>query len=210
MVLVGQKKAFVKAVRGKQTIKHLTGLKAWLQTFSPSPTENEIQCSYLRTPCAKTLVDKERSCGRRCLSLLAAGQKGIFLGLQPEKLMSVKYQFGQAVLVGLNGKPFDQHFQPENLHSQNNYHVYEDSVTWMFIDPEVEIDLQIIKDKLLSGFDASIATVLYVDKKLKDHSFLQAIACVNRIYSNKNFVLVVDYMGIFKKLNSALDLYSNK
>ena len=72
------------------------------------------------------------------------------------------------------------------------------------------MDLLIVKDKLLTGFDAPIAAVLYVDKKLQDHTLLQAIARVNRVYTNKDFGLVVDYIGIFKKLNSALDLYSDE
>lgn len=92
---------------------------------------------------------------------------------------------------------------------KNNYEAYEDSVTGEFIDPEGNIDLLIVKDKLLTGFDAPIAAVLYVDKKLKDHTLLQAIARVNRIYDNKDFGLIVDYIGIFKKLNTALDLYSD-
>ena len=93
---------------------------------------------------------------------------------------------------------------------KNNYDAYEDSVTGQFIDPEGDIDLLIVKDKLLTGFDAPIAAVLYVDKKLKDHTLLQAIARVNRVYTDKDFGLVVDYIGIFKKLNSALDLYSDE
>lgn len=92
---------------------------------------------------------------------------------------------------------------------KNNYEAYEDSVTGEFVDPEGEIDLLIVKDKLLTGFDAPIAAVLYVDKSLKEHTLLQAIARVNRVYSNKDFGLIVDYFGIFKKLNSALDLYSD-
>lgn len=92
---------------------------------------------------------------------------------------------------------------------KNNYEAYEDSVTGEFVDPEGEIDLLIVKDKLLTGFDAPIASVLYVDKSLKEHNLLQAIARVNRVYESKDFGLVVDYYGIFKKLNSALDLYSD-
>lgn len=93
---------------------------------------------------------------------------------------------------------------------KNNYDVYEDSVTGEFVDPEGAIDLLIVKDKLLTGFDAPVAAVLYVDKKLQDHTLLQAIARVNRVYDNKDFGLIVDYIGIFKKLNSALDLYSDE
>ena len=62
---------------------------------------------------------------------------------------------------------------------------------------------------MLTGFDAPVAAVLYVDKKLQDHTLLQAIARVNRVFDNKDFGLIVDYIGIFKKLNSALDLYSD-
>ncbi len=93
---------------------------------------------------------------------------------------------------------------------KNNYDAYEDSVTGEFIDPEGEIDLLIVKDKLLTGFDAPVVAVLYVDKRLQDHTLLQAIARVNRVYENKEFGLIVDYIGIFKKLNTALDLYSDE
>lgn len=93
---------------------------------------------------------------------------------------------------------------------KNNYDAYEDSVTGEFVDPEGAIDLLIVKDKLLTGFDAPVAAVLYVDKKLQDHTLLQAIARVNRVYDNKDFGLIVDYIGIFKKLSSALDLYSDE
>ncbi len=92
---------------------------------------------------------------------------------------------------------------------KNNYEAYEESVTGEFTDPEGDIDLLIVKDKLLTGFDAPVAAVLYVDKKLQDHTLLQAIARVNRVLDNKDFGLIVDYIGIFKKLNSALDLYSD-
>lgn len=92
---------------------------------------------------------------------------------------------------------------------RNNYETYEDTMTGSFVDPEGEIDLLIVKDKLLTGFDAPIASVLYVDKPLRDHTLLQAIARVNRVYDNKEFGLIVDYIGIFNKLDSALDLYND-
>ena len=93
---------------------------------------------------------------------------------------------------------------------RNNYETYEDAMTGSFVDPEGEIDLLIVKDKLLTGFDAPIASVLYVDKPLRDHTLLQAIARVNRVFENKEFGLIVDYIGIFNKLDSALDLYSDE
>jgi len=93
---------------------------------------------------------------------------------------------------------------------KNNYETYEDAMTGAFVEEDGDVDLLIVKDKLLTGFDAPIASVLYVDKPLRDHSLLQAIARVNRVYEGKDFGLIVDYIGIFKKLNSALDLYSDE
>lgn len=91
----------------------------------------------------------------------------------------------------------------------NNYDAYEEYVTNTFKDEDGDIDLLIVVDKLLTGFDAPIASVLYIDKSIKEHNLLQAIARVNRLYENKEFGLVVDYWGVFKKLNSALDLYTD-
>ncbi|MCL2043913.1 MAG: HsdR family type I site-specific deoxyribonuclease [Treponema sp.] len=93
---------------------------------------------------------------------------------------------------------------------KGDYAHYEDTVTAQFVDPDGAIDLLIVKDKLLTGFDAPVATVLYVDKKMQDHTLLQAIARVNRVYPTKEFGLIVDYYGVFKQLNCALDLYGDE
>ena len=90
-----------------------------------------------------------------------------------------------------------------------NLDAYEDHIRSTFNDEDGEINLLIVKDKLLTGFDAPIAGVLYVDKSMKEHTLLQAIARVNRVYKNKAFGLIVDYFGIFKKLNTAIDIYSD-
>ncbi len=91
----------------------------------------------------------------------------------------------------------------------NNLEAYEDYVRGNFTDEEGDINLLIVKDKLLTGFDAPVAGVLYIDKSMKDHTLLQAIARVNRVYKNKAFGLIVDYYGVFKKLTTALDLYTD-
>jgi type I restriction enzyme R subunit len=62
-------------------------------------------------------------------------------------------------------------------------------------------------DKLLTGFDAPCNTVLYIDKRLRDHNILQAIARVNRLFDGKDFGLVVDYRGIFGALDAAVKKY---
>lgn len=63
--------------------------------------------------------------------------------------------------------------------------------------------------RLLTGFDAPIAQVLYMDKNLREHDLLQAIARVNRTKKGKTHGLVVDYFGITKNLNRALGIYTD-
>lgn len=84
---------------------------------------------------------------------------------------------------------------------------YESSIKNEFVHGD-EIDILIVVDKLLTGFDAPKATVLYIDKPLKEHSLLQAIARVNRLYEGKDFGLIVDYRGLIEELDSALKTYS--
>lgn len=100
----------------------------------------------------------------------------------------------------------DKHVKP--LFGDND-EKYNDSVCEDFKNPEGEINMLIVKDMLLTGFDAPVAGVLYVDKTLQEHNLLQAIARVNRVYKGKDFGLIVDYWGIFKKLRTAIDLYDD-
>ncbi|MDB1124678.1 type I restriction endonuclease subunit R [Vibrio algarum] len=67
----------------------------------------------------------------------------------------------------------------------------------------------IVKDMLLTGFDAPIAQVMYIDRKLQDHTLMQAIARVNRTYKGKNCGYVVDYFGLAAHLTEALELFSS-
>lgn len=68
----------------------------------------------------------------------------------------------------------------------------------------------IVKDMLLTGFDAPIAQVMYIDRKLQDHTLMQAIARVNRTYKGKECGYVVDYHGLSNYLTDALDLFSSE
>ena len=74
----------------------------------------------------------------------------------------------------------------------------------------------IVKDMLLTGFDAPIAQVMYIDRKLQDHTLMQAIARVNRTYSSpngkgaKSCGFVVDYYGLSEHLTEALDLFTSE
>ena len=72
-----------------------------------------------------------------------------------------------------------------------------------------KIDLLIVVDKLLTGFDAPRAAILFIDKALKEHSLLQAIARVNRLHEGKDFGFIIDYRGLLGDLDDALSSYSS-
>jgi len=80
----------------------------------------------------------------------------------------------------------------------------EKRVRKAFRDPEKNPKLLIVTQKLLTGYDAPVAYAMYLDRPLKDHTLLQAIARVNRPYPDKKSGLIVDYIGIFKDLQRAL------
>lgn len=70
-------------------------------------------------------------------------------------------------------------------------------------------DLMIVVDKLLTGFDEPKNTVLYIDKPLKQHNLIQAIARVNRLHSKKQFGYLIDYRGILKELDATIEKYQD-
>jgi type I restriction enzyme R subunit len=72
-----------------------------------------------------------------------------------------------------------------------------------------EPEIIIVVDKLLTGFDSPRNTVLYLDKSLKGHGLLQAIARVNRLSEGKEFGFIIDYFGVLSELGKALDFYTS-
>ena len=76
-------------------------------------------------------------------------------------------------------------------------------------DKQSNLSILIVKDMLLTGFDAPIAQVMYLDRKLTDHSLLQAIARVNRTNKNKFRGYIVDYFGLSDYLTEALEMFSS-
>lgn len=83
---------------------------------------------------------------------------------------------------------------------------YEETLKDQFVHGE--IDILIVCSKLLTGFDAPVCQVLYIDKELKEHNLLQAIARTNRLADGKDFGLIVDYRGLIRELDAAMNLYS--
>lgn len=77
-----------------------------------------------------------------------------------------------------------------------------------FKDPNDPLKLVIVRDMWLTGFDAPCVHTMYVDKPMKSHNLMQAIARVNRVFKNKPGGLVVDYIGIANELKRALKTYT--
>jgi type I restriction enzyme R subunit len=94
----------------------------------------------------------------------------------------------------------------ENVHGDPE--AYERQVIEDF-STEGRPDLLIVVDKLLTGFDEPRNAILYIDKPLKQHNLIQAIARVNRLHEQKKFGLLIDYRGILAELDSALTEYQN-
>ena len=76
-------------------------------------------------------------------------------------------------------------------------------------NPDDELKLVIVRDMWLTGFDAPVMNGIYIDKPMKGHNLMQAIARVNRVYKDKAGGLVVDYLGIASDLKKALSFYSD-
>lgn len=76
-------------------------------------------------------------------------------------------------------------------------------------NPEDELKLVIVRDMWLTGFDVPSLHTMYIDKPMKGHTLMQAIARVNRVYKDKPGGLIVDYLGIASDLKEALSFYSD-
>jgi type I restriction enzyme, R subunit len=73
-----------------------------------------------------------------------------------------------------------------------------------FRDPQTDLELVIVRDMWLTGFDAPCLHTMYVDKPMRGHGLMQAIARVNRVFRDKPSGLVVDYLGLTDQLQQAL------
>lgn len=95
----------------------------------------------------------------------------------------------------------------ENVGSEDEQ-VYTKRVIERF-EKDDKLKLLIVVDKLLTGFDEPQNAVLYIDKPLKEHNLIQAIARVNRLHPKKKFGLLIDYRGILKELDTTIGKYQD-
>lgn len=143
----------------------------------------------------------------------------------PDKLTAVKYKkafdlIGKVKTEVVMSAP-DTRENNEDIHSSespevNQYYEllktkYGQDIDKMIIQQYEygeNIELLIVIDKLLTGFDVPQTIVLYLCRKLREHTLLQAIARVNRVFPGKDFGYIIDYAGIMEELQVALDNYS--
>lgn len=107
--------------------------------------------------------------------------------------------------VDESGIPEVTKWWQDNVGSQDEQ-VYTRNVIDRF-DKDDSLKLLIVVDKLLTGFDEPKNAVLYIDKPLKGHNLIQAIARVNRLHPKKKFGLLIDYRGILKELDTTIEDY---
>ena len=102
-----------------------------------------------------------------------------------------------------------QHNDEERLARWHLRKDQQDRLVERFKDRDDPLAILVVCDMLLTGFDAPVEQVMYLDTPLKEHSLLQAIARVNRPHGDeKDYGLVVDYWGVSAKLNEALEIFS--
>jgi len=101
--------------------------------------------------------------------------------------------------------PGDLNLDTEELKKYNTSKQEREQIIAHFKDKNHPLKFLIVCDMLLTGFDAPIEQVMYLDKPLRDHNLLQAIARTNRVYPHKGCGKIIDYYGITRNLYKALD-----
>ncbi|MCL4354168.1 HsdR family type I site-specific deoxyribonuclease [Patescibacteria group bacterium] len=101
--------------------------------------------------------------------------------------------------------PGEPNNDPENLKRYNTTKSEREKIIDKFKDSKSSLKILLVCDMLLTGFDAQIEQAMYLDKPLRDHNLLQAIARTNRVYPNKGCGKIIDYYGITRNLYEALN-----
>ncbi len=97
-------------------------------------------------------------------------------------------------------------FCDEIIEKYGNYNYYNEIIINKLNNGE--LDLLIGVNRILTGFDIPQATILYIDKNIKEYALFQAISIINRPYSGKEYGYIVDYRGVIKNLKITTEMYS--
>ena len=99
---------------------------------------------------------------------------------------------------------------PEGWHDIIGNKSYRDGLMIEFKDNGSDFKIAIVVDMWLTGFDVPSMATMYIDKPMKGHNLMQAIARVNRVYNDKEAGLIVDYIGMAAELKAALNQYTKR
>jgi type I restriction enzyme R subunit len=110
-----------------------------------------------------------------------------------------------AIKIVMTGSAADKALLQPHLYSKQ----VKKRLEARFKDATDPLKLVIVRDMWLTGFDAPCCHTMYIDKPMKGHNLMQAIARVNRVFKNKPGGLVVDYIGIANELKAALKIYTD-
>ncbi|AUD13078.1 MULTISPECIES: type I restriction endonuclease subunit R [unclassified Planococcus (in: firmicutes)] len=110
------------------------------------------------------------------------------------------------IKVVMTGSASDE----ENLQKHTGGKQRRDTLANRMKDPADELQLVIVRDMWLTGFDVPSMHTMYIDKPMKGHNLMQAITRVNRVFKDKPGGAIVDYLGIFESLKKALRQYTDK
>lgn len=104
----------------------------------------------------------------------------------------------------------DNNDDPAEWHEIVGNKKYRDDLATEFKDEKSKLKIVIVVDMWLTGFDVPDLATMYIDKPMRGHNLMQAIARVNRVYKDKQAGLIVDYIGIGADLRNALNEYTNR
>ena len=123
-----------------------------------------------------------------------------------KEILTIRPNWNKKIKVVLT----DNNNDPEEWHELVGNKQYRDNLAIEFKDSKSELKIVIVVDMWLTGFDVPDLVTMYIDKPMKGHNLMQAIARVNRVYKDKEAGLIVDYIGIGADLKVALNEYTNR
>lgn len=121
-------------------------------------------------------------------------------------ILNKRPEWDKKVKVVLTSRNTDD----EEWHDIIGNKTYRDHLMTEFKDEKSDFKIAIVVDMWLTGFDVPSMATMYIDKPMKGHNLMQAIARVNRVYKDKEAGLIVDYIGMAAELKNALSQYTKR
>lgn len=199
-----------------------SSIDALLKELFPEKSQKELAEIKRRYATVDTLLTAPRRIERIAMDIVnhfnakiaPNGFKAMIVA--QDRPTAVKYKEALNKLIGENRSAIvmtiNNDDQQEWKEKYRRTPAEEDHLTGkeVFQNPQAPLQFLIVCDMLLTGFDAPIVQVMYLDQRMREHTLLQAVARTNRPFPRKNFALVVDYVGVGKELAEALAIFDKE